>query len=129
MFPPIDGNPEELCSRGTSPAELAKSQLWCNGHEWLMKARNEWPDMQQARKPKSHVRNENSKETGNRDYHMCGSAGKQTSDCGKAKSICYQYWLETEVNALLKLEPINTCSCQSKEGSPQQVKDGREPDQ
>ena len=129
MFPPIDGNPAELCSRGTSPVELAKSQLWCNGHEWLMKARNEWPEMQEARKPKSHVRNENSKETGNRDYHMCGSAGKPTSDCGKAKSICYQYWLETEVNALLKLEPINTCSCQSKEGSPQQVKDGREPDQ
>lgn len=82
-----------------------------------------------SRKHKSHARNEDSKETGTRGYHMCDSADKPTSDCGQAKSSCHQYWLETEPNALLKLEPINTCTCKSKEGSPQHVKEGRETDQ
>lgn len=58
------------------------------------------------RKPKSYARNEESKETGSRDYHLCDSAGKPTSDCGQAMSSAHQYWLETEPNPLLKLEPI-----------------------
>ena len=119
-------NSADLCSRGTSAVELAGSQLWWNGAEWLMKARNEWPKDAASRKPKSHARNEVSKETGNQDYHMCGSAGKPTSNCGQAKS---SYWLETEPNVLLKLDPINTYTCRSKKGSTQYVKDGRKTDQ
>ena len=79
-----------------------------------------------SRNPKSHARNEDSKETGNRDYHMFGSAGKPTSNCGQAKS---SYWLETEPNTLLKLDLINTCTCQSKKGSPQYVQEGRKTDE
>lgn len=45
-------NSADLCSRGTSAVELAGSQLWWNGAEWLMKARNEWPKMQLAESPK-----------------------------------------------------------------------------
>ena len=39
-----------------------------------------------SRNPESLARNEDSKETGNRDYHMCGSAGNPTSNCGQAQS-------------------------------------------
>ena len=80
-----------------------------------------------SRKPKGYARNEGSKETENRDYHMYDSAGKSTSRSGQAKSCCYQHWLEPK--ALLKLEPINTCLRKSKEGSPNHVKEGRETDQ
>ena len=47
-----DKNPADLCSRGTSPAELAKSELWWNGPEWLMKEKSEWPKMELAESPK-----------------------------------------------------------------------------
>lgn len=30
-----DKNPADLCSRGTSPAELAESELWWSGPDWL----------------------------------------------------------------------------------------------
>ena len=45
-------NPADLCSRGTSPDELAKSQLWWNGPAWLVKEKSEWPKMQLAESPK-----------------------------------------------------------------------------
>ena len=45
-------NPADLCPRGTGPIDLAESQLWWNGPEWIMKARNEWPKMQLAESPK-----------------------------------------------------------------------------
>ncbi|XP_022778378.1 uncharacterized protein LOC111319926 [Stylophora pistillata] len=66
-----------------------------------------------SREPKSHARDEEGKETGKRDYHMYDNAGKPTSNCDQAKSSCHQYQLETEPNKLLKLEPINTCTCQT----------------
>ncbi|PFX11323.1 hypothetical protein AWC38_SpisGene25013 [Stylophora pistillata] len=68
-----------------------------------------------SREPKSHARDEEGKETGKRDYHMYDNAGKPTSNCDQAKSSCHQYQLETEPNKLLKLEPINTCTCQTGE--------------
>lgn len=82
-----------------------------------------------SRKPKSYARIEESKATGSRHYHLCDSAGKPTSDCGQAMASGHQYWMETEPSPLLKLEPINTCTCKSKEGSTQHVKEGRETDQ
>ena len=44
-----------------------------------------------SRKPKGYARNEGSKETENRDYHMYDSAGKSTSRSGQVKSCCYQH--------------------------------------
>lgn len=45
-------NPADLCSRGSSPSELAESRLWWNGPEWLNKERSDWPKMQLADRPK-----------------------------------------------------------------------------
>lgn len=47
-----DKNPADLCSRGTSPAELAESELWWSGPDWLMKEKSEWPKMELAKSPK-----------------------------------------------------------------------------
>ena len=47
-----DKNPADPCSRGTSPAELAESELWWSGPDWLMKEKSEWPKMELAESPK-----------------------------------------------------------------------------
>ena len=47
-----DKNPADLCSRGTSPAELAESELWWSGPDWLVKEKSEWPKMGLAESPK-----------------------------------------------------------------------------
>ena len=50
---PTEQNPADLCSRGSSPSELAESPLWWNGPEWLNKERSEWPKMELADRPKT----------------------------------------------------------------------------
>ena len=49
---PTEQNPADLCSRGSSPSELAESPLWWDGPEWLRKEKDAWPKMQQADRPK-----------------------------------------------------------------------------
>ena len=44
-------NAADLCSRGTSPVELAKSTLWWDGPQWMSKSKSEWPKMQLADYP------------------------------------------------------------------------------
>ena len=44
-----DKHPADLCSRGTSPAELAESELWWSGPDWLMNEKSEWPKMELAK--------------------------------------------------------------------------------
>ena len=47
-----DKNPADLCSKRASPAELAESQLWWNGPDWLKKEKSERPKMQLTESPK-----------------------------------------------------------------------------
>ena len=47
-----DKNPADPCSRGTSPAELAESELWWSGPDCLMKEKSEWPKMELAETPR-----------------------------------------------------------------------------
>lgn len=47
-----DKNPADLFSRGTSPAELAESELWWSGPDWLMKEKSDWPKMELAESPR-----------------------------------------------------------------------------
>ena len=107
-------NPADLCSRGMSPIELVESRLWWNGPEWLLNAKNEWPKMQLAESPKVMPEVKKAKK---QEAEIITCVTVQASQP------------QTVARPLLKLEPINTCTCKSKEGSTQHVKEGRETDQ
>ena len=119
-----DENPADLGSRGMSPAEVTESRLWWNGPEWLMKAKNEWPKMQLAESPKVMPEMKTAKKQETEIITCVTVQGNQPQAVVRPSQAVI-----TEFNALLKLEPINTCTCKSKEGSPRHVKEGRETDQ
>ena len=41
-----DENPDDLCTGGATPSELAECSLWWNGPDWLTKDFSEWSKMQ-----------------------------------------------------------------------------------
>ena len=44
-------NPADLCTRGTSPSQLAENVLWWEGPAWIKKEEDQWPRMKSDNRP------------------------------------------------------------------------------
>ena len=44
-------NPVDLCTRGTSPSQLAENTLWWEGPAWIKKEEDQWPRMKFDNRP------------------------------------------------------------------------------
>ena len=81
-----DVNPADVGTRGPTVEELASADLWWNGHEFLKKSRQDWPECK-FDKPTSteNLELKGTKETGTKDAisYQIIEAGEETASVEK----------------------------------------------